>query len=172
MSVTQLDEVVPASRSLGTLPPKKLTPQQIKFIEQIMGGHSQADAYRIAYRPAKRRGTKDISVASCRIAAHPLIRAKLAELRGRSDKETLLSLNQRLQILAGIAQNLNTKQTDRIRAVEVYSKIAGDQAPDRQEVTIANAPGSAFTLNTRPATKAEKIAAMAVARVARASQAS
>ena len=94
-----------------------------------------------------------------------LTAASVAEM---GTDQTLLSFNQRLAILAGIAKSKVTKQGDRVRAVEVYSKLAGDQPPEREELTVKNAQGEAFTVTARGPTKLEKIAALAAQRKARA----
>jgi len=114
---------------------KKLGPKHLKFIDLMAAGFSQADAYRKAFNAKKNRNAVSIAVSASRIAANPLIRVRLAELRGQSQRSTLLSLDQRLSILAGIARSTQTKQTDRIRSIEVYTKLAGDSAPERTEVT-------------------------------------
>ena len=100
-----------------------------------MTGHNQAEAYRIAFRPARRRTCQDIATASCRIAANPLIKAKIAELSGKAETKTIMSFNQRLQILGGIMQSSTVKLTDKIRAIEVYNKMAGDNSPERMELS-------------------------------------
>jgi chorismate mutase len=146
---------------------RKLSPKHLKFIEYISAGFSQADAYRRAFKPKPTLGAWEVGIRASRIASNPLIQERLRELQGKSDRETLLSFNQRLAILAGIAKSKVTKQGDRVRAVEVYSKLAGDQAPERQEITVQNAPGEPFAITSRVATKAEKIAALAAQRKAR-----
>ena len=118
-----------------TVQRRKLGPKHLKFIDLIASGFSQADAYRRVFQPHTKRSALSIAVSASHIAANPLIRERLAELRGQSQRSTLLSLDQRLSILAGIARSTVTKQTDRIRSIEVYTKIAGDSAPERQELT-------------------------------------
>jgi hypothetical protein len=140
----------------------------LKFIECVSAGFSQADAYRRAFKPKPTLGAWEVGIRASRIAANPLVQQKLLELQGRSDRETLLSFNQRLAILAGIVQSKVTKQEARIRAIEAYNRMAGDQAPERQEVTVRNAGGEAFTVTARGPTKLEKIAALAAQRKARA----
>ena len=147
---------------------RKLSPKHLKFIECVSAGFSQADAYRRAFKPKPTLGAWEVGIRASRIAANPLVQQKLLELQGRSDRETLLSFNQRLAILAGIAKSKVTKQGDRVRAVEVYSKLAGDEPVSREELTVKNATGETFTVTARGPTKAEKIAALAAQRKARA----
>ena len=129
-------ELVHGNNTVPITPAKKpLTPKHLKFVDLMAAGFSQADAYRKAFNAKKHRTAISIAVSASHIAANPLIRARLAELRGQSQRSTLLSLDQRLSILAGIARSNVTKQGDRVRAIEVYTKIAGDSAPERTELT-------------------------------------
>jgi hypothetical protein len=139
---------------------RKLSPKHLRFLECVAAGFSQADAYRRAFRPKRLLTPKEAATRASRIALNPLIQQRLHELQGKSDRETLLSFNRRLAILAGIAQSFLSKPVDRIRAIEVYSKLAGDQPAEREELTVRNAGGEAFTVAARGPTKAEKIAAM------------
>lgn len=136
---------------------RPLTPKQRAFVDAVAAGCSQAEAYRRVFHPAKHRPIQDIANSAYRIALNPAVKARLAELLGKSDVKTLLTINQRLGILAGIAQGRAAKAADRIRSIEVYSKIAGDQAPDRIEVT--NAAGQTFNVGVRQLTRREKVAA-------------
>lgn len=66
------------------------------------------------------------------------VKDRIAELRSKSEKKTLLTYNDRLEILARDAQiKGDTPAHVRARAtvVKVYSEISGDRAPDRLEVT-------------------------------------
>ena len=132
-------ELVHGNNTVPITPAKKpLTPKHLKFVDLMAAGFSQADAYRKAFNAKKHRTAISIAVSASHIAANPLIRARLAELRGQSQRSTLLSLDQRLSILAGIARSNVTKQGDRVRAIEVYTRIAGDSAPERTELTGKN----------------------------------
>ena len=145
-------QISPESRPLST--------KHLKFCDAIAAGCSQAEAYRRVFRPAKRRTIQDITTAAWRIASNPLVKARISELLGKSEIKTLLTINQRLGILAGIAQGRMSKAADRIRSVEVYSKIAGDQAPERLEIT--NPAGQTFNVGVRQMTRREKVRAALV----------
>ncbi|HZZ57934.1 MAG TPA: hypothetical protein VFE31_08890 [Opitutaceae bacterium] len=117
--------------------PQGLTSRQERFSQLVASGKSHSEAYREAY------GRPDVSVADAgerghRVAKHPLVRERIASLRARSERKALLTLNERLAYLAAIIQNPNSTASEVARAVEVYSKLAGDAAPARMEVTGAN----------------------------------
>jgi predicted phage terminase large subunit-like protein len=74
----------------------------------------------------------DRTAAECgsKVARNPKVKAEVARLRALGNVKTILSLNDRLGLLAKIAQTA-PRQSDSVRAIEVYSKISGDQAPER-----------------------------------------
>lgn len=114
--------------------PTKVNNRQWAFAKLVVEGMSNAQAYRAIYNPAAhdRRAAEQ----GCKIAAMPLVKAEIARLRSLSTAKTLLTVNDQLGILAGIAQQparTASEQNARVRAVEVYAKIAGTQAPERHE---------------------------------------
>jgi hypothetical protein len=139
-----------------------INPRQTKFVEHVVSGDSQADAYRKAY--GKRHYTALAAAqAAHKVANRPAVKQRLQQLMQRSEGSMLLSLNQRLSILAKNAKAKCRTAADRnacARTIEVYNKTAGDGAPERQEVIVKNEPGEAFATVTRTMTKAEKLAGM------------
>lgn len=104
------------------------------------------------------------------VANVPGVRALIDELQRRSAAKTILSLNDRLGLLAKTAQRPVRSASDanaQARVIEVYSKISGDQAPERRDVVLRGDPEAPLQTVTRPATKAEKIAALLALRKAR-----
>ena len=109
------------------------TARQIQFAQLVAAGLSQAGAYRRVFHPiAKPRRAAE---RGCRMAALPSVAAEIARIRERSERKTLLTLNDRLEILANVAQKPESKDCDKIRAIDVYLGWAGDLAPDRQEIS-------------------------------------
>jgi len=111
-----------------------LTNRQRHFVELVIGGASHADAYRKAYHKENLLA-EDAAEHAWRVANRPAVKAELARLRGLSNRKALLSINDRLGILADIAQDASSLKSDRIRSIDVYNRTAGDQAPQRLEVT-------------------------------------
>lgn len=121
--------------------PKPANPRQSAFAKLRIEGLTHAEAYRAIYNPSARQ--KSASEMGCRLEALPAVKAEMDRLREKSARKTLLSLNDRLSILADIAQSDGSTPAARnakARAIEVYSRISGDQAPDRHEHT---GPGGA-----------------------------
>lgn len=115
----------------------KPTAKALRFARLVASGESQAQALRIAYNRTGKPRT--IALDACRLAARPEIKAEIERLRGRSEVKILLTLNDRLAILAEIAQDTRAKKNERTRAIDVYSRISGDQAPSR--VDLSSPPG-------------------------------
>ena len=72
-----------------------------------------------------------------RVHQNRAIKYRIREIQGRLEVKALLSLNDRLAILARDTQILGTTPAmiiARTRAIEVYSRLSGDQPGERQEV--------------------------------------
>lgn len=147
---------------------RTLTQREQRLCELIVAGYSHAEAYRLAYVHPKLE-VYEASDRAWRAMQREHVKAKIAELREKSGAKTLLSLNDRLAILAEIAQRKTAKDTDKTRALDVYSKLAGDYAPQRVEVTGkdgAPVPVAASVLVGRLSVRA-KLKALQEARAAR-----
>lgn len=148
--------------------PPRHSPRQLRYCDLVASGYSQAQAWKIAYKHPK-ASNEDASEHGWRVSQSPGIRERIEELRKQSGVKVLLTLNDRLAILAEIAQNKSSKPTDKARAIEVYSRISGDQAPDRHEHTGPNGqpiPVSATAL-VGPLSRREKLAMIRERRLAR-----
>lgn len=148
---------------------RPLTPRQTHFAGLIVGGKSQADAWRIAFNHPKSNARR-AAEASCRAAAKPAVIAEVARLRAKADAKVLLSLDDRLGILGRDAQRPGDSPAminARARAIEVYNKTAGDHAPERTETIIKGDPANPVTVATVPLSKRAKIAALAATRAPR-----
>lgn len=116
---------------------RRLTSKALRFCDLVASGHSQAGAYRIAYKHPK-LSAEDAAEKGWRVTQQIGVKDRIEHLRSESKAKTLLTLNDRLEILAEIAQAKTSKPSDKARAIEVYSRISGDQAPDRHEHTGPN----------------------------------
>lgn len=69
-----------------------------------------------------------------RVAQRPAVRERLAKLKAQAAKNQLLSYNKRLELLAEnalIESRTPAERNAQTRAIEVYTRIAGDGAPER-----------------------------------------
>lgn len=139
-----------------------MTARQLRFAQIIASGETNAHAYRTVYKP--NANDKTAAQCGCRMAKHPSVVAEIARMRGKSEAKKLLTLNDRLGILANIAQARTASKTERIRAIEVYSKISGDQAPERHEVSGPGGTPIQEEVTHRKLTVREKIERLEAAR--------
>jgi hypothetical protein len=119
---------------------RKLSSKQLRFCDLVASGYSQASAWKIAYRHPK-VASDEASEQGWRITQSPGVKERIAELRSQAGVKVLLTLNDRLAILAEIAQSKTSKANDKARAIEVYSRIAGDQPPDNHNHTVTGPNG-------------------------------
>ena len=102
-----------------------LTPKQEVFVQNIIQGMSQADAYRSAYS-SKNMSDKTIHEAASRLMADSKISARVEELRRQLAKETIMSAQERLEWLTGVIQSENESTTDKLRAIDLMNKMSGE----------------------------------------------
>ena len=118
-------KVVPKSR--------RLTVREETFCQLIAKGMSGADAYTKAYLKGPECTRKNASEQASKISTREGIRLRLDELRDQSLAPVLLSLDERLTILARDARSVGKGpqwMNARARVLEIYSKLAGDLRPD------------------------------------------
>ena len=116
-----------------------LTPKQEAFVQNIIQGMSQADAYRSAYS-TKSMSDKTIHEAASRLMADSKVAARVTELRQQLTKDTIMSAQKRLEWLTEIIKGSHLTQ-DKLRAVDIMNKMTGEyvqkvEADVKQEFTI------------------------------------
>lgn len=150
-------------------PPLRLNPRQIKFCQLIAAGASHSTAYRSAYKKPRIKARAAADSAK-EVLIGRGVREYIDALRAKAEGKTILSLNDRLALLAKSAQRPVKSAADvnaQARVIEVYSRISGDQAPERQDITVKGDATAPLQMVSRPATKAEKVAALIAAGRAR-----
>lgn len=101
-----------------------LTAKQEEFVQNIIQGMSQADAYRSAYS-TKNMSDKTIWENASRLMADSKVKARVAELRGQLDKETIMSAQERLEWLTDLV-NGGAMVQDKLRAIDIMNKMTGE----------------------------------------------
>jgi phage terminase small subunit len=117
-----------------------LTPKQEKFVQGIIEGKSQADAYRAAYN-TKKMTDKTIREEASRLMSDPNVSAMVKELRNQVKASTIMSAQERMEWLTDLIKNTNEGTTDRLRAIDIINKMTGEyvtkiDADVKNEVTI------------------------------------
>lgn len=82
---------------------KKLSVRHERFVQCIIKGMSQSDAYRAVYNASKSTD-KSISEEACRIAARPDVRARIEELKERSASKAVMTRTEALERLSNFAR--------------------------------------------------------------------
>lgn len=117
-----------------------LTAKQEKFVQGIIEGMSQADAYRSAYN-TKRMTDKSIHETASKLMADPKIASRVAELRDKIANESIMTAQQRMEWLTRVVNSEDESTMDKLRAVDIMNKMQGEyvqkvEAKVDNEVTI------------------------------------
>lgn len=101
-----------------------LTPKQEVFVQKIIEGLSQADAYRAAYS-TKNMSDKTIHEAASRLMSDSKVSARVKELRDQITKETIMSVQERMEWLTEIVKDNRTNISARLAASDQMNRMQG-----------------------------------------------
>ena len=102
-----------------------LTPKQEKFVQGIIEGMSQADAYRSAYS-TKNMADKTVWENASRLMADSKVKARVTELRDQIASDSIMSAQKRLEWLTKVIQNDEESTGDKLRAIDLMNKRQGE----------------------------------------------
>ena len=102
-----------------------LTAKQEAFVQNILQGMSQADAYRSAY-DASKMTDKTIHEKASLLASQDKIKARLNELRGQLANEKIMSAQKRMEWLTGLVMSEEASNTDKLKALDILNKMDGE----------------------------------------------
>ena len=115
----------------STLPTKQpqraLKAKQEAFCQYVAKGNSLSDSYRRSYNALK---MKDSSIHRKASELHTLacVRDRIVELAKKEEEATIANRTECLQISTRIARG-SEKDSDRLKAVEILSRMQGFDAP-------------------------------------------
>lgn len=117
-----------------------LTANQEQFVQNIIQGMNQADAYRSAY-PNSKGSAKTVHEAASRLMGNSKVLARLTELRQELATPAIMSAQKRMEWLTDLIQNDDATNTDKLRALDILNKMDGEyvqkiQAEVQTETTI------------------------------------
>lgn len=101
-----------------------LTAKQEQFVQNIITGMSQADAYRSAY-PNQRMSDKTVWETASKLMANPKVIARVTELRNELAKPSIMTAQERLEWLTEVIngeEDVNAK----LKAVDIMNKMQGE----------------------------------------------
>jgi phage terminase small subunit len=86
-----------------------LTPKQEQFVQNIIAGMTQADAYRDAYSTSKMTD-KTVWEKASRLMADDKVRARLQELRDQLASESIMTAKERLEYLTRVIKGQEVEE--------------------------------------------------------------
>lgn len=101
-----------------------LTAKQEQFVQNIITGMSQADAYRSAYS-CKNMSDNAIYVNASKLANDAKVALRLSELRNELAKPSIMTAQKRLEWLTEVINgedDINAK----LKAVDIMNKMQGE----------------------------------------------
>lgn len=118
-----------------------LTPKQEVFVQNIIKGMSQADAYRSAYS-TKNMSDKTIHEAASRLMADSKVSARVKELREQITAKTIMTAQKRLEWLTEQIASNDVDVNAKLKAIDIMNKMQGEYvqkiAADVQTETTIN----------------------------------
>lgn len=114
-----------------------LTAKQEKFVQGIIEGMSQADAYRSAY-PNQKMSDKTVWESASKLIKNPKVSARLAELREDMMKPSIMSATERLEWLTGLIKDDEVAISDKLKATDIMNKMQGEYT-QKIEAEVTNA---------------------------------
>lgn len=102
-----------------------LTLKQEQFVQNILQGMNQTEAYRSAY-PNQRMSDKTIQEAASRLMANSKVVARLSELRKELASPAIMSAQKRLEWLTELIKSNDESTGDKLKAIDIMNKMQGE----------------------------------------------
>ena len=117
-----------------------LTPKQETFVQKIIEGMSQADAYRSAYS-CKNMSDNAIYVNASKLAADAKVALRIKELRDELAKPSIMTAQERLEWLTDRVNDEGVDINAKLKAIDIMNKMQGEyvqkvEADVKSEFTI------------------------------------
>ena len=103
----------------------ELTPKQERFIQNIVSGMSQRQAYKDAYN-AENMTDESIDVEACKLFNDTKVSQRYQELIQKLEDEAIMTAIEKRRMLREMATDINNSITDRIKAIDTDNKMAGE----------------------------------------------
>lgn len=126
---------------------RALNVRQERFCELVASGKSQAESYVEAGWNVTKLSARN---HAARLAAKDSIRARIAKLREPKTRKTLSTRDDKRALLRHVFEDPTVKMQDRLRAIELDAKLAGQFEPDRTEIDVG--PRTLLSIRERAAT--------------------
>jgi phage terminase small subunit len=126
---------------MKTTEKKKLNARQERFCEFVAAGETQEAAHKKAGYKCSANSAR---AAASIMANRPEIKARISELKQKQPDllEARLTKEEKLKVLARLIRTPDNsevvKVADKLRAIELHSKLMGHFEPDRMELELGN----------------------------------
>jgi phage terminase small subunit len=114
-----------------------LTPKQEAFVQNILQGMNQADAYRSAYN-CKNMSDNAIYVNASKLAADAKVTLRLKELRNELAKPSIMTAQERLEWLTERIADEEVDINAKLKAIDIMNKMQGEYV-QKVETELKNA---------------------------------
>lgn len=117
-----------------------LTAKQEAFVQNIIQGMSQADAYRSAYS-CKNMSDNAIYREASLLMSNPKVAQRLSEITSKTDKPKIMTAQKRLEWLTERIEDEEIDINAKLKAIDIMNKMSGEyvqkvEADVKQEFTI------------------------------------
>jgi phage terminase small subunit len=103
----------------------KLTPKQEKFIQNIIKGMSQREAYKDAYN-AENMKDESIDCNACKLFNDAKIKQRYEDLIKELETEAVMTALEKRKLLKELTLDTNNSVNDRLKALDIDNKMAGE----------------------------------------------
>lgn len=102
-----------------------LTPKQEQFVQNIIKGMSQADAYRDAY-DTKRMSDNAIYREASLLMSNPKVAQRITQLTSGAEQEKIMSAQRRLEWLSERITDEEVDINAKLKAIDIMNKMSGE----------------------------------------------
>ena len=102
-----------------------LTAKQEKFVQNLLQGMSQREAYKNSYN-AENMLDKTIDNKASKLLKKDEVRARFNELRAKLEEEAVLSAFEKRMVLREIVMSKDSSRADKIKAIDTDNKMSGE----------------------------------------------
>ncbi len=108
----------------------KLTNKQERFIEELLKGKSQRQAYKIAYPNSKKWVNESIDARASALFNSNKVIIRYKELsekaKTKSESKAIMSSIERKKWLTGLLKDKDIRLNDKLKAIDILNKMDGE----------------------------------------------
>ncbi len=102
-----------------------LTPKQEVFVNALVKGSSQRQAYIEAYPNAAKWKDESVDAKACYLLKTDKVQKRYQELLKKAEDEAIMSAVERKRFLTGVIKGEKISTSDRLKALDLLNKMDG-----------------------------------------------